>query len=47
MSHSLVQVREMADRVLWIERGEIKMYGETEPVLAAYDAFVKSQKKRR
>ena len=44
VSHSLVQVREMADRVLWIERGEIKMYGETEPVLAAYDAFVKKSK---
>lgn len=45
VSHSLGQVREMADKVLWIERGEVKQFGDTDEVLKAYDEFVQMNKK--
>lgn len=45
VSHSLDQVREMADKVLWIERGEVKQYGPTVDVLAAYEEYVAANKK--
>lgn len=38
VSHSLEQVREMCDRVLWIEHGQVKMFGETKNVCDAYRA---------
>lgn len=36
VSHSLEQVREMCDRVLWLEYGEVKMIGNAEEVCKAY-----------
>jgi teichoic acid transport system ATP-binding protein len=45
VSHSLGQVREMADKVLWIERGEVKQFGPTADVLRAYGEFVNVNKK--
>ncbi|AIG65036.1 ABC transporter ATP-binding protein [Weissella tructae] len=45
VSHSLGQVREMADKVLWIERGEVKQFGPTADVLRAYGEFVDANKK--
>ena len=36
VSHSLSQIREMCDRVIWLEHGQIKMIGETEEVCNAY-----------
>lgn len=44
VSHSLGQVREMADRVLWMHYGEVRMFGPTTEVMDAYDEFVKSYK---
>ena len=38
VSHSLDQIREMCDSVLWLEHGEVKMYGETKSVCDAYQA---------
>lgn len=38
VSHSLVQIREMCNRVLWLERGRVKMLGKTEEVCDAYSA---------
>ena len=38
VSHSLGQIREMCDRVLWIEHGELKMLGITKDVCDAYEA---------
>lgn len=32
VSHSLSQIREMCDHVLWLDSGEVKMYGETQEV---------------
>ena len=36
VSHSLSQIREMCDRVLWLDSGEVKMYGETQEVCDGY-----------
>ena len=36
VSHSLEQIREMCDHVLWLDSGEVKMYGETKEVCDAY-----------
>lgn len=44
VSHSLGQVREMADRVLWVHYGKVRMFGETTTVMDAYDKFVKDYK---
>ena len=38
VSHSLDQVAEVCDAVLWLERGEVKAYGAVEPTLEAYAA---------
>ena len=37
VSHSLEQIREMCDRVLWIEHGEMKMLGGAQSVCDAYE----------
>lgn len=36
VSHSLSQIRELCDRVAWLEQGQIKMLGDTEDVCNAY-----------
>lgn len=39
VSHGLDQIRDMCDRVLWLDKGEIKMVGSAEEVCAAYASF--------
>ena len=36
VSHDLNQIREMCDRVVWLDHGQVKMFGETKPVCDAY-----------
>ena len=36
VTHSLPQVRELCNRVVWLEHGKIKMIGETQEVCDAY-----------
>lgn len=36
VSHSIDQIREMCNRVIWLEKGEVKMEGETKMVCDAY-----------
>ena len=36
VSHSLSQIREMCDHVLWLDSGEVKMYGKTQEVCDRY-----------
>lgn len=36
VSHSLEQIREMCDRVLWLDHGQVKMIGEAQEVCDAY-----------
>ncbi|MCD2492142.1 ABC transporter ATP-binding protein [Lacrimispora sp. NSJ-141] len=37
VSHSMEQVREMCDHVVWLEGGTVKMFGPTKEVCDAYD----------
>ncbi len=37
VSHSMYQIREMCDRVVWLEGGTVKMFGPTAEVCDAYD----------
>ncbi len=37
VSHSLDQIREMCDRVLWLDHGTVKMIGNTQDVCDAYE----------
>lgn len=37
-SHSPYHIRHLCDAALWLEKGQVQMFGETEIVLAAYDA---------
>lgn len=37
VSHSIEQIREMCDRVLWLEQGKVKMIGEPQAVCDAYE----------
>lgn len=36
VSHSLQQIREMCDRVIWLEHGSVKMFGATKDVCNQY-----------
>ncbi|MET9099742.1 MULTISPECIES: ABC transporter ATP-binding protein [Streptomyces] len=47
VSHSNSSIRETCERVLWLERGELRMDGPTEEVMAAYEAFTGDRKPRR
>jgi ABC-type polysaccharide/polyol phosphate transport system ATPase subunit len=37
VSHSLGQVQEVSDKVLWLDRGRRMLYGNVDEVLAAYE----------
>ena len=37
VSHSLAQIREMCDRVLWLDHGHMKMIGDAQTVCDAYE----------
>lgn len=37
VSHSLSQIREMCDKVLWIEHGKVRMFGPVQEVCDAYE----------
>ena len=37
VSHSLPQIREMCDRVAWLDHGKLKMIGDTQQVCDAYE----------
>lgn len=44
VSHSQAQVKELCDRVLWIDQGQIRADGEPEWALAQYRASMKTEK---
>ena len=37
VSHSLEQIREMCDRVVWLEHGQMKMLGKADEVADVYE----------
>ncbi|MEU7384539.1 MULTISPECIES: ABC transporter ATP-binding protein [unclassified Streptomyces] len=47
VSHSNSSIRDTCERVLWLERGELRMDGPTEEVLAAYEAFTGGSDKKK
>ncbi len=40
VSHSLSSVTDLADRVIWLDRGQVKMIGEAEEVVEAYRSSI-------
>ncbi|WAZ22124.1 ABC transporter ATP-binding protein [Streptomyces cinnabarinus] len=44
VSHNNKSIRDTCDRVLWLERGELRMDGPTEDVLKEYEAFTGDKK---
>ena len=39
VSHSLDQIRELCNRVVWLDHGEVRMFGDTQLVCDAYEAL--------
>lgn len=39
VSHGLEQIREMCDRVLWLEHGQVRMLGKTQSVCDVYEGI--------
>ncbi|WAA13978.1 teichoic acids export ABC transporter ATP-binding subunit TagH [Fervidibacillus halotolerans] len=46
VSHSTKQIKNFCDKVLWLQKGEVKAFGPTEDVLDEYDAFIKMISKK-
>jgi len=44
VSHSLDQIREMCDQVLWLDHGEIRMLGDPQTVCDAYEGAAGEEK---
>ncbi len=42
-SHSLYHVRQLCDVALWMEHGQVRQFGDTEAVLASYEASLRKQ----
>ena len=42
-SHSLYHVRQLCDVALWLDAGRQRAFGDTEGVLASYEAYVRAQ----
>ena len=40
VSHSMPSIKEMCNRAIWLHKGELKMEGSTEEVIAAYTTFL-------
>ncbi|NFH68121.1 ABC transporter ATP-binding protein [Clostridium botulinum] len=40
VSHSLTQIRRLCTKVVWLEKGEIKMIGNTKEVCDAYEKYL-------
>lgn len=40
VSHSIAQIRRLCTRVVWLEKGQVKMVGNTKEVCDAYEAFL-------
>lgn len=40
VSHSLAQIRRLCTKVIWLEKGQVKMIGNTKEVCDAYEAYL-------
>lgn len=43
VSHSMGQVKRLCDRVLWLEKGKVKMIGAPDEVVHEYDLFINNR----
>ena len=41
VSHDGKTIKELCDKVLWINKGEVVQFGDTATVMQAYDEFMK------
>ena len=39
VSHALQSVRELCDQVIWLHEGELKLWGDADEVIEAYQTF--------
>jgi ABC-type polysaccharide/polyol phosphate transport system ATPase subunit len=39
VSHAMQSVRDLSDQVIWMHEGELKMWGDPDEVIDAYQAF--------
>lgn len=44
VSHSMAAVRKMCNKALWLDSGEVRMSGDAEPVLKAYEDWANAKK---
>ena len=42
VSHSLGQIRRLCSKVIWLEKGTVKMIGDTKEVCDLYEKYLKS-----
>ena len=47
VSHSLSQVRQLCNKVLWLHKGEQKAFGEAQQVCDEYEAFLAGMKTKK
>ncbi|MBE5814176.1 MAG: ABC transporter ATP-binding protein [Clostridiales bacterium] len=47
VSHSLPQVRQLCNKVLWLHKGQQMAFGEAQQVCDEYEAFLKSMKDKK
>lgn len=40
VSHSMLQVKALCNRVLWLDTGKVKMIGDPEDILHQYSLFL-------
>ncbi|MCT8140334.1 teichoic acids export ABC transporter ATP-binding subunit TagH [Anaerobacillus sp. CMMVII] len=45
VSHSIGQMKQFCDKILWLEFGQIKEYGQAEGIIPRYEEFIKMYKK--
>lgn len=43
VSHSMKSIKDTCNRVLWLEKGDLRMDGDPETVIAAYEKYVEEQ----
>ncbi|EIC94508.1 O-antigen export system ATP-binding protein RfbB family protein, partial [Lachnoanaerobaculum saburreum F0468] len=43
VSHAIEQIREMCTKVLWLEKGHMRGYGETQQMCDEYEAYMRGE----
>jgi teichoic acid transport system ATP-binding protein len=43
VSHSMKSIKDTCNRVLWLEKGDLRMDGDPDTVIAAYEKFIDEQ----